>query len=262
MATQLGGTGRFDIGHVISRTFTQIGENWQVYLPFMLAVHVVSAVFNWLFMSQVIAKVTPGDPGAALAMFASPVYWADVAVTVIVSAFAQSGMTGGMLTTDKGSTASFGDCVSSGLRFILPTIGLTLLWSLAVTVGLVLLAVPGLILITMWSAAVPAMIGEGTSLMGAFGRSRALTKGHRWPVFATLVVMTILAYIAILALQGFSTSGFLLLMKSNALLAAILSSVSGVLSGLLLNSVQVAIYRELISAKEGGGQAALAEVFA
>jgi hypothetical protein len=70
-----------------------------------------------------------------------------------------------------------------------------ILAGLGIALGLVLLIVPGLFLLTIWSLIVPTIVLEGKSAGESFGRSRELVKGNGWSVFGVIVI-TIGAVIA------------------------------------------------------------------
>jgi uncharacterized membrane protein len=80
----------------------------------------------------------------------------------------------------------------AGLVVVLPLIGLGILHSLAVAVGFMLLIVPGVMLYMMWSVAAPALVAERNSVFAAFGRSRFLTRGARWKIFALQLVIIVI----------------------------------------------------------------------
>ena len=72
---------------------------------------------------------------------------------------------------------------------VLPLIGLSLLWDFAVALGLILLVVPGLFLITIWSVAAQALVIERRGVLTSFARSRELVRGHGWQVFSVILVV-------------------------------------------------------------------------
>jgi hypothetical protein len=69
-------------------------------------------------------------------------------------------------------------------------LGVSLLTGIGVGVGLFLLVIPGLILFTRWSLAVPAVMLEGRSPRDAMRRSSELVKGHEWKVFAIFGIVS------------------------------------------------------------------------
>jgi hypothetical protein len=70
-----------------------------------------------------------------------------------------------------------------------------ILFGVGVTIGLILLIVPGLILLTFWSVGAPAIVVEGAGPIEAFGRSWSLVRGDAWSVFATLVVVLLIVIV-------------------------------------------------------------------
>ena len=79
-----------------------------------------------------------------------------------------------------------------------------LLAGLGIALGLVLLIVPGLFLLTIWSLIVPTIVLEGKSAGESFGRSRELVKGNGWSVFGVIVI-TIAAVIVASIIVGLLT---------------------------------------------------------
>ncbi|MGI8606978.1 MAG: glycerophosphoryl diester phosphodiesterase membrane domain-containing protein [Gaiellaceae bacterium] len=69
-----------------------------------------------------------------------------------------------------------------------------ILASIGITIGFILLIVPGLVLLTWWLFIVPVIMLEGRSATESFGRSRELVRGNGWNVFG-LIVLTIVILI-------------------------------------------------------------------
>src|SRR5262245_17724716 len=67
--------------------------------------------------------------------------------------------------------------------------------AVGIIAGLTLLIVPGLILLTWWLVLSPVIMLESCGVAHGFGRSRALVRGHAWPVFG-VVVLTMLILLA------------------------------------------------------------------
>jgi hypothetical protein len=83
------------------------------------------------------------------------------------------------------------------LRSVAPVfwqlLAIAILFGIAVAIGFVLLIVPGLILLTIWSVTAPAQVIERRGVFASFGRSRELVRGYGWPVFGTIVLVFLLA---------------------------------------------------------------------
>jgi hypothetical protein len=72
--------------------------------------------------------------------------------------------------------------------------------AVAIFVGLLLLVVPGLVLLTWWFVLSPVVVLEGQGVLPAFGRSRALVRGHGWPVFGVAIVTLLVELVVSLTL--------------------------------------------------------------
>jgi hypothetical protein len=91
---------------------------------------------------------------------------------------------------------SAGEMMSMTTPVILPLIGAAILAGIGIGIGFILLIVPGLFLLTIWSVVAPAIVIERTGVIGAFGRSHELVKGDGWPVFGTIVVAFLIVAVA------------------------------------------------------------------
>lgn len=58
-------------------------------------------------------------------------------------------------------------------------------------IGFILVIIPGLILLTMWSVAAPVVVLEHPPGLGALTRSRELVKGNGWPTFGVIFVLSV-----------------------------------------------------------------------
>jgi hypothetical protein len=76
---------------------------------------------------------------------------------------------------------------------VLPVLGQLILVGLVAGIctgiGFVLVIVPGLILLTIWSVAAPVVVLERPGGLRALGRSRELVRGNGWRVFAVIFVL-------------------------------------------------------------------------
>ena len=79
--------------------------------------------------------------------------------------------------------------VRAALPYLLPVIGASILASIAITIGLFLLIVPGLILLTFWCLIVPFIVLAGSGVFEAFGNSWRTVRGYAWRVFGTYVLV-------------------------------------------------------------------------
>jgi hypothetical protein len=177
------------------------------------------------------------------------------------------------VTDLNGRKVVVGDSLKVGLRNCLPLIGLAILMALALMLGFLLLFVPGVILLVMWSVAVPAKVVEKIGVTESFSRSSDLTRGRRWPVFGLLLIYVIGAWILDIvimaaiapftvfqnlpssntAMEGFMHSVNLMQLVATPIIATVTTLVS--------TAGGAVLYSELRGSREGGGHEALASVF-
>jgi len=101
---------------------------------------------------------------------------------------------------DGRADLSFGETGSSAWPYILPVAAASILAGIAITIGLILIIVPGLILITIWAVIIPVIVLERSGAIASFGRSQQLVRGNGWPVFGTLVVLFIVEFVVSIVL--------------------------------------------------------------
>ena len=77
-----------------------------------------------------------------------------------------------------------------------------LVTSFAVLGGALLLVIPGIYLIVMWSVCVPVIVIERAGPLAALGRSRELIRGHGWAVFGRLVALSLMEGVASTVLRA------------------------------------------------------------
>ena len=83
--------------------------------------------------------------------------------------------------------SSLGELFSSVTPVFVPVIVVSILFGIGVAIGFVLIIIPGLILLTIWSVAIPVTVIERPGIFAAFGRSRQIVKGNGWQVFGTIL---------------------------------------------------------------------------
>jgi hypothetical protein len=102
----------------------------------------------------------------------------------------------------RGRSVSIGDCLIQGGRRLPVGIVVGFLAYLGIVLGAVLLIVPGIILFTMWSVALPANTVESTGILASLSRSQELTRGRRWRVFGTVLVPILISAVTSWLLMG------------------------------------------------------------
>jgi hypothetical protein len=150
---------------------------------------------------------------------------------------------------DGRTDLSIGETVREAVPYIAPVAGASILAGIAITIGLLLIIVPGLFLITIWAVIVPVIIIERSGALASFGRSRQLVRGHGWHVFGTLVLVYIIMLVVNIVL------GIIFSALPHVLGDGLSSVISGTLISPFLAIVVTLVYYRLVnsSTQAGGG---------
>jgi len=168
---------RISVGNVINETFSIYGQNLLPLIGSALVVFLVVGIITGLLQS---------GGGVILGLLAAIIGLAGRALyTGFVVKLVED-------VRDGRRDQTIGDLFSSAAPAIMPLIAFGILFGIGVAIGLVLIIVPGLILLTIWSVGAPAIVAEGAGPIEAFGRSRQLVRGNGWSVFGTLVVVLLI----------------------------------------------------------------------
>jgi hypothetical protein len=168
-------------GSVIGQAWEMYKAHWRHLIPIAFVVYALISLFALLL------AVLLGWVGAVLGALIglAGVFWLQGALVIAVDD-----------VRDGRADLS----VRETLNRVLPRLNtLTfagLLAALGITIGFLLLIVPGLILITLWLLIVPAIMLENRGVFESFGRSRQLVSGHGWNVFG-VIVLTVAILIAV-----------------------------------------------------------------
>jgi hypothetical protein len=104
-----------------------------------------------------------------------------------------------MLALLRGQPASIGMLFGGGER-LLSTIGVAIVLGLAITVGFLLLIIPGIIVILFYWPAYYLVIDQRTPVMQSFTVARTITKGNELTFFVLVLLSFAIAMIGLLAL--------------------------------------------------------------
>lgn len=164
-----------DVGSVISRTFSIYADQASVLLPAAAAVFIVIGVITALLV--VIAPV--------LAILAF--------VVILVGTTLYTGMVVELVADvqDGRRDATVGQLLNAATPVIGQLILVGIVTGIGIAIGFVLIIVPGLILITIWSVVAPIVVLERPGGLAPLGRSRELVRGNGWQVFGVIAVLVI-----------------------------------------------------------------------
>ncbi|HEX4096611.1 MAG TPA: hypothetical protein VHX64_07775 [Caulobacteraceae bacterium] len=249
-------TGRFDIGRVMSRTFGVIGRNLVVFGVLSVALAgVPQGIARYFSQSSVLG--TGGLNAALISVLAG-------LLSFIGANILQAAVIQGSISDLNGKRANLDDCIATGLKFMLPVIGISILTAFALAAGFILLIVPGLMMAVAWCVNVPVVVVERKGVFEAFGRSADLTRGHRWAIFGLMVIYGLVVWIvdavAMASTAGFSLAGMARAASFNGTEWVVLT-VLQIIQSLIAAAGVASIYYELRSTKDGIGPESLAAVF-
>ncbi len=169
-------SGPIDLGAVIRKVFRIYVDEASVLMPAAAVVFVITGIVTALI-------VATGSGVLVLLAFAIDLIAGMLFTGMVVELVAdvQDGR--------RDATAA------QLLRAVTPVLGELLFVGLVAgvleAIGFVLIVVPGLILITIWSVVAPVVVVEHPGGLRALARSRELVRGHGWQVFGVIVVLVI-----------------------------------------------------------------------
>jgi hypothetical protein len=164
-----------DIGEVISRTFNIYVDQAAVLLPAAAIVFIGVGVIS------------------ALLVVIAPVLVILAFVVILVGTTLFTGMVVELVADvqDGRRDATVGQLLQAATPVIGQLILVGIIAGIGILIGFILIIIPGLILITIWSVAAPVVVLERPGALKALGRSRELVRGNGWQVFGVIVVLVI-----------------------------------------------------------------------
>jgi hypothetical protein len=239
--------GTFRLADVFSKSFAIYTRR---FVPFIILT-VIASIPNYI---AIFAIGTPGfnSPTGAPSFGAARVILG--LVDFATKSFVSGAVMYGVIQDLRGRTFSVGDSVRIALRRFLPMLGVVLSTAVLIVLGTALLIVPGLMLACMYYVSMPACVAENTGVFTSMSRSGYLTKGYRWQVFGTFLLM-LLGGIIIGGIVGavFALAGRPALLVATQVAGALVGAFNGVLVSVF--------YYELRVAKEGVDIEKIAGVF-
>jgi hypothetical protein len=180
-----------DIGSVISRTFKIYADQASVLLPAAVVVFVAIGIIS------------------ALLIVIAPVLGILAFVVIIVGTTLYTGMVVELVADvqDGRRDATVGQLLQAVTPVIGQLILVGILAGIGIVIGFILIIIPGLILITIWSVAAPVVVLERPGALKALGRSRELVRGNGWQVFGVIVVLVIGVRIVAAIIEAIGNAG-------------------------------------------------------
>ena len=121
--------------------------------------------------------------------------------------------------------------VAAAMPFVGSVALASILASIGIGIGFILIIVPGLILLTFWSLLVPEIVIGGAGALESFGRSWRTVRGYAWRVFGTFILVFLILIAAEIVLSAiflflpYGWRSFIADLISGALVAPFLAAV-------------------------------------
>src|ERR1700733_13518726 len=181
---------QLDPGAVIRRVFDIYVDQASVLMPAAAVVFVFTGIIS------------------ALLIVASP---ALAFVALIISLVATTLFTGMVVELvadiqDGRRDSSPGQLLRAASPVLAQLILVGIVAGIGIVIGFVLIIVPGLILITIWSVAAPVVVLENPGVFASLRRSRELVRGNGWQVFGVIVVVYILVAVISFIIEAIADS--------------------------------------------------------
>jgi hypothetical protein len=182
---------RLDVGGVISRVWRIYVDQAPVLMPAAAVVFVIEGILAALLAAS---GSVAGIILAEVISIVAGILFTGMVVELVAD------------VQDGRRDSSPGQLLRAAVPVLGQLILVGLVASIAIVIGFVLVIVPGLILITIWSVFVPVIVLERAPGLSSLSRSRELVRGNGWQVFGVLFVLYVLVGIISAALDGAATS--------------------------------------------------------
>ena len=168
---------KLDTGRVFERIFQIYGDQFTLLIPAALVLFIPVAILNGLLLTT--GGVLVALATTAIGLIAT--YWYQgMVVEAVVDIL------------DGRRDHTVGSLFSSATPFLGTLIGAGILATIIITIGFILIIIPGLIALTFLAVVAPAVVIDRAGVTDALRRSRELVSDNGWRVFGVIVVLFLL----------------------------------------------------------------------
>jgi hypothetical protein len=252
-------TQTFDFGRVGNQISGLISRN---FVPFVTISALLGGLPQFLVAIVQTTLLRP-DPTtfSSGASFGPILLGLIVTILAILPAFVlQATLTRAAIDDLTGKPVSIQNALQTGIANLFPLFGLAIVMGLGIGIGVLLFVVPGLILLTCWVTAPPALVVERLGILQSMQRSLELSRGHRWALFGVIVLFYI-AMLIVGLVVGLIASGTVGIAAMGGLFFGILNGIAQTFVAMVSTVGIAAIYFELRRIREGVDVSGLASVF-
>lgn len=207
-----------------------------------------------LFLANLMQGAMASNPAAMLTIFRSPVVWASYIGMIVVMFAFYNALVIKINALAHDEPMSLGAAMGAGVRRVPSMIGMSFLFIFFISIGFVLLLVPGFYVFGILQLAFIPLLIDNSGIFESFGISRRLVKGNWWRSTTIVFVAFVILYILVLIVgmvgglaAGFNPSA----MMNNMVVQQVASSVMNVFVMPFLPSVMLSIYYDLKLRNEG-----------
>ncbi len=246
----------FRVGRVLARSFSILFRN---IVPFgLISIILVGIQFGveiLLFGSSITVGSMSGEFDTAAPFGAQFAF--NLLAGLLVYYLLQAVLVYGTIMELRGARAAIGECIANGIKHLFPVIAVGVLVSIMVSVGTVLLIIPGILFLLWYWVAVPVAVVERPGIGASLKRSAELTKGSRWKLFALMLIVVPVLVFAVNFIVSFSVAavspGEAVVVGAVLVITALQSAFQSVVSAVT--------YHDLRIVKEGASGEEIAAVF-
>jgi hypothetical protein len=241
----LPGQGGFRVGDQLARTFGVLGRNLAVLMLIALPLAALSALLNGALGLD--AASDQGGRAIAVAI-------AGIVIGIALYSLCEAMVVYVAVQAMRGRPVQLGETLAASLPRVIPVLVLSILSTILIMLGGVLLVIPGLMVMTMMFVAQPACVVERLGPIASISRSAELTRGYRWRVFGVILLILILQGVVGAAI-GFAFHG------GGGLPAGIVNAVWDAFTMAFGSVACAVVYHDLRVVKEGVDIEQIAAVF-
>lgn len=224
--------GRLDVGNALSNTFSIYGDQAGVLLPSAAILYLGVFVIDVILLLAL--GLTAGALVAGLVDLIATTFFVGMVVNLVGD------------VQDGRRDATPGRLLRAAAPYVLPLIGLGIIYWICVVVGLVLIIVPGLIIATIWCVSPAILLLERRGVFDSLSRSWELVRGNAWAVFGVLIVLLLILLVVGAIGSGISNGA------DSAVVTAIVRLIVNVITAPLLALGISVLYFQLLAAHGAG----------
>jgi hypothetical protein len=229
------------IGALVAQSFRLLFANFGTLFPLAFVPALLLAVLGWVTQPAEM----PADPTAIPDLGFSLGTFLVGLLAALVGFFVMGFMSLAALDAVLGKRHTVAEYTAQTLRHLVPIVVLSIVLSIAVFFGLLLLVVPGLYLAARFLPWIQAVVFENAGWSG-LARANQLTEGYRWPLVGAVLLMGIIIVAASLVIAP-------LAVMPGGLIGVLVEAVVSGLYYALVSIFTALVYARLREVKEGLG---------